>query len=69
MSVRFTHNTPVLPVANVVATQNFHRDSLGFDADWREGDSFDAVSHGNISIFFSKTVTPIPAFTLVLRQA
>ena len=67
MAVHFSHSIPVLPVADVVAAQDFYRDHLGFVADWRAGDSFGAVSNGDISIFFSKDVTPIPPFTLVLN--
>jgi uncharacterized glyoxalase superfamily protein PhnB len=67
MSIEFTHNTPVLPVTDVTAAQNFYRDNLGFQVDWCAGDTFGAVSHGKISIFFSKSQTPIPEFTLVLN--
>ena len=67
MSFEFTHNTPVLPVGDLVKAQEFYRDCLGFAIDWSAGDTFGAVSHGSISIFFNKTNPPFQPFTLVLN--
>ena len=67
MSVEFTHNTPILPVTDVVESQNYYRDKLGFQVDWTQGDSFGAVSVGTISIFFRKTDSQFSEFTCVLN--
>ena len=67
MAVTFTHNTPILPVADVTATQAYYRDVLGFAVDWRERDLFGAVSCGDISLFFAKSEDPVHRVTCVLN--
>ncbi|MAE64462.1 MAG: glyoxalase [Phycisphaeraceae bacterium] len=55
MTVEFTHQTPVLPVADLHETQRYYRDVLHFNVDWTDRDQFGAVSNGAISVFFSRS--------------
>lgn len=44
---------PILYVKNLVASQRYYRDKLGFHIDWTDGDpaDFGAVSRGSAQIF------------------
>lgn len=65
--MKFTLNTPVLPVRDVIRTQEYYRDVLEFTIDWRDRDVFGGVSSGDVSLFFQKTEDPPTGFTCVLN--
>lgn len=67
--MEFSLNTPVLPVSDVLRTQAYYCDVLGFTIDWRERDVFGGVSCGNLSLFFERTTNPPRGFTCVLNTA
>ena len=43
---------PELPVADVVQTQEYYRDKLGFEIGWNWKDSRGGVFRGNVILFF-----------------
>ncbi len=65
MTYKIILQTPVLPVPDVVQAQEYYRDVFKFKIDWIDRDVFGGVSHGDISIFFSKSNLPISVHTLV----
>jgi predicted enzyme related to lactoylglutathione lyase len=67
MPITFTHNTPILPVADVVRTQQYYRDVLGFTIDWRDREVFGGVSLDSVSFFFQRTDAAVRAFSCVLN--
>ncbi|MFQ5991552.1 MAG: bleomycin resistance protein [Nitrospiraceae bacterium] len=56
----FKSLTPEFPVADVVETQRYYRDVLGFRIDWLWDDNFGAVSKGEVELFFFKSKSPNP---------
>lgn len=69
MTVRFTHQFPVLPVADVSKTQEYYRDVFQFTIDWSDGDRFGCVSNGDISVFFAKSADSTAGHELVWNTA
>ena len=65
--MKLTLITPVLPVADVVRTQEYYRDFLDFTIDWRDREVFGGVSHGTVSLFFQRTDNPPRGITCVLN--
>ena len=65
MSVHFTRQFPVLPVADVRQAQEYYRDVFQFTIDWCDGDHFGCVSNGEISVFLAKTGGEIPQHLLI----
>lgn len=55
---RYLELTPQLPVADVVKSQEYYRDVLGFEIGFLWEDSYGAVSQGDLDIFFSKYDRP-----------
>gem|GEM_PF-561327 len=55
----FHYCTPQLPVKDVVKTQEYYRDVLGFKIDWLWEDNFGCVSNGKVQLFFCKNENPI----------
>lgn len=59
---------PELPVADVVKTQEYYRDRLGFQIAWIWEDSYGAVTNGDTELFFIKAegaVSPATCYILV----
>jgi uncharacterized glyoxalase superfamily protein PhnB len=57
---------PQLPVADVIATQHYYRDVLGFRIGWLWDNDFGAVLNDEVEIFFSKEEKPATGFTIYL---
>ena len=69
MTVQFTHQFPVLPVADFIKTQEYYRDVLQFTIDWSDRDQFGCVTNGAISLFFAKSTDFTPGHVLVWNTA
>lgn len=55
----FSHPTPELPVADVERSQQYYRDTLGFEIGWLyPGKEIGAVSRDNVAIFFRRKSPP-----------
>ena len=67
MTVHFTHCYPVLPVTDLIRTQEYYKNVFRFKIDWRDGESFGQVSNGDIALFFQKVNAPMPGYTVVLN--
>ena len=52
MPGQITDTIPELPVADVVQTQEYYRDKLGFEIAWNWEDERGGVSCGNVILFF-----------------
>lgn len=65
--MKLTLVTPVLPVTDVLRTQQYYRDVLAFQIDWRDRDLFGGVSSGDVSLFFQKTESPPTGLACVVN--
>ncbi|MEM9542748.1 MAG: VOC family protein [Cyanobacteria bacterium P01_E01_bin.42] len=50
----FANCTPIFPVRDVIATQQYFQEVLGFTVDWIWDDDFGSVSRDRVCLFFSK---------------
>lgn len=59
MKPLWKHIAPQLPVTDVVKTQEYYRDVLGFEIAWLYENNFGAVYNGEIELFFVKADLPL----------